>query len=336
MAARGYPGPHSLYHAKGESPVRQYILRRVLQMIPILIGVSILMFAIIKATPGDPFAYLLGPRVKKEQIEKMKDAAGLNKPLPVQYVNWVKQTVTGNFGYSLRNGQSIAKQLKNNIPNTLILTMTAFVIGVGLAIPIGVISATRPYSLVDYAATTFAFMGISLPSFFTALIAIYFFAFTLKWVPANQMTTPGQPFHFWDLVHHLILPATVLGLREIATWSRYTRGSMMETLRQDYIRTARSKGVAERLVIYKHAFRNSLIPIVTLLGFSLPDLFGGAVIFETLFTWPGMGQMTFEAVNNRDFPVLMVTNMFFAILVIIGSLMADILYVVVDPRIRYS
>jgi peptide/nickel transport system permease protein len=321
---------------KGESPVRQYILRRLLQMIPILIGVSILMFAVIKATPGDPFAYLAGPRVKKEQLEKMKEAAGLNKPLPIQYLNWVKETVKGNLGYSLRTGEEVSSLLKKRIPNTLLLTMTAFVIGVGLAIPIGVVSATRPYSLVDYTATTFAFMGISLPSFFTALIAIFFFAYTLRWVPPNQMTTPGEAFNIWDLLHHLILPATVLGLREIASYSRFTRGSMMEVMRQDYIRTARSKGVGERIVVYKHALRNSLIPIVTLFGFSLPDLFGGAIIFETLFTWPGMGQLTFDAVNNRDFPLLMVTNMFFAVLVIVGNLMADVLYVIVDPRIRYS
>jgi peptide/nickel transport system permease protein len=305
-------------------------------MIPILIGVSLLMFAVIKATPGDPYAYLIGQRVSRASVEKMKEAAGLNKPLPLQYVNWVRTTISGNLGYSLRNGESISKLLKTRIPNTLILTMTAFVIGVGLAIPIGVISATRPYSLVDYAATTFAFMGISLPSFFTALIAIYLFGYELRWFPPNQMTTPGEAFRFWDLIHHLILPATILGLREIANWSRYTRASMMDVLRQDYIRTARSKGVAERMVVYKHALRNSLIPIVTLLGFSLPDLFGGAVIFETLFTWPGMGQLTFDAVNNRDFPILMATNMFFALLVVIGNLMADVLYVVVDPRIRYS
>lgn len=316
--------------------MRQYILRRLLQMIPILIGVSILMFAVIKATPGDPFSYLAGPRIKKAQIDQMKRNLGLDKPLPLQYINWVKETATGNLGYSLRTGEEVKSLLKKRIPNTLILTMTAFVIGVGLAIPIGVISATRPYSLIDYAATTFAFMGISLPSFFTALIAIFFFAYTLRWVPPNQMTTPGEPFNLWDMLHHLILPATVLGLREIASFSRYTRGSMMETMRQDYVRTARSKGVSERIVIYKHAFRNSMIPIVTLLGFTLPDLFGGAVIFETLFTWPGMGQLSVEAVNNRDFPLLMVTNMFFAILVLLGNLMADVLYVVVDPRIRYS
>lgn len=316
--------------------MRQYILRRLLQMIPILIGVSILMFAVIKATPGNPFSYLAGPRVNKATIDRMVKEAGLDKPLPIQYINWVKETVKGNLGYSLRTGEEVKSLMKKRIPNTLILTMTAFVIGVGLAIPIGVISATRPYSLIDYAATTFAFIGISLPSFFTALVAIFFFAYTLRWVPPNQMTTPGEPFNFWDLLHHLILPATVLGLREIASISRYTRGSMMETLRQDYIRTARSKGISERIVTYKHAFRNSMIPIITLLGFALPGLFGGAVIFETLFTWPGMGQLTVEAVNNRDFPLLMVTNMFFALLVVLGSLIADVLYVIVDPRIRYS
>lgn len=305
-------------------------------MIPILIGVSILMFAIIKATPGDPFRYLVGPRANPAQIAKIREQAGLNKPLPIQYINWVKQTVTGNLGYSLRSGASVAEQLKTRIPNTLYLTVTAFVIGLALAIPIGVISATRPYSIVDYAATTLAFIGISLPSFFTALVAIYVFAYTLRWVPPNQMTTPGEPFQLLDFLHHLILPALVLGVRDIAGFSRYTRGSMMDVLRQDYIRTARSKGIKERVVVYKHALRNSMIPIVTLLGFSIPELFGGAILLETLFTWPGMGQLFFDAVNNRDFPVLMVTNMFFAVLTVLGSLVADILYAVIDPRIRYS
>jgi peptide/nickel transport system permease protein len=316
--------------------VRQYILRRLLQTIPLLLGVSVLMFAIIKATPGDPFTYLFGPRTDRRVVAKLREEAGLNKPLPVQYFNWMKQTVQGNLGYSLRNGESVATLLKKRIPNTLLLTLTSFVIGVGLAIPIGVISATRPYSLLDYATTTVAFVGISLPGFFTALIAIYVFAVELQWFPMNGIVTPGKPFSIWDLLHHLALPAIILASRDLASISRYTRSSMMETLRQDYIRTARSKGVAERLVVYKHALRNSLIPIVTILGFSLPDLLGGAVIFETLFTWPGMGQLTFDAVNNRDFPVLMVTNMFFAVLVIAGNLMADVLYAVVDPRIRYS
>lgn len=316
--------------------MRQYILRRLLQMIPILIGISILMFAIIKATPGNPFSYLAGPRVNKATIDRMVKEAGLDKPLPIQYINWVKETAKGNLGYSLRTGEEVKTLLKKRIPNTLILTLTAFVIGIGLAIPIGVISATRPYSLIDYVATTFSFVGISLPSFFTALIAIFVFAYTLRWVPPNQMTTPGEPFNLWDLMHHLILPATVLGLREIAAFSRYTRASMMDVMGQDFIRTARSKGINERLVIYKHAFRNSMIPIITILGFSLPGLFAGTFVFETLFTWPGMGQLGVEAVNNRDFPLLMVTNMFFAVLTVLGSLVADVLYVVVDPRIRYS
>lgn len=320
--------------------MRQYILRRLLQTIPILIGVSILVFAVIKTTPGDPFSYLFGRNVDTSVKEKLKAEYGLDKPLPVQYFNWVKQTAQGNLGYSIRTGKPVTEMMGQYIPKTLLLTVSAFLIGLMLAIPIGVISATRQYSVGDYVATTGSFIGISLPGFFTALLAQYFIAVKLQWLPLNGTKTIGADLTgmaaVFDTLKYLTLPALVLAVREIAGYSRFARSSMLETLRQDYVRTARSKGLSERIVIYKHALRNSLIPIVTLLGFSLPELFGGAVIIETLFSWRGMGVMTLEAVGNRDYPVLMATNMFFALLVVVGNLVADILYAIVDPRIRYS
>ncbi|MGE5673160.1 MAG: ABC transporter permease [Mycobacterium leprae] len=316
--------------------MRNYIVRRLLQVIPIMLGVSVILFFIVHSTPGTPFAYLLGPKVDPSIKQKLMEQMGFNDPLPMQYIRWFKETITGHLGFSIRSGIPVSTLIHQRLGNTLILTSGAFVISLLLAIPIGVLSATKQYSFVDYAVTSFSFMGISLPSFFAALLAIYLFA--VKWhiFPMNGITTPGEDFSIGDMLYHLILPCITLALRDIASYSRFCRSSMLEVMRQDYVRTARSKGLAERVVVYKHALRNGLIPVITLIGFSLPGLFGGAIIFETLFTWPGMGLLSFSAVNDRDYPVLMATNLLFAILVIIGNLVADILYAVVDPRIRYS
>ncbi len=301
-----------------------------------MLGVSLILFIIVHSTPGDPYAYLFGPDVDPTIKEKKMREMGLLDPLPVQYIRWLKETATGNLGYSLRTQEPVVEMIKRRIPNTLLLTASSFTLGLLIAIPIGITSATKQYSILDYGVTAFAFMGISLPVFFSALLLIYFFA--VKWpiFPMNGMVTPGQPFSVADLLWHLVLPAVSLALRDIASVARYTRSAMLEVLRQDYVRTARAKGLAERIVIFKHALRNGLIPVITLLGFSLPFLFSGAIITETLFTWPGMGLLSIEAVSRRDYPVLMVVNIFFAALVILGNLVADILYAVVDPRIRYS
>lgn len=314
----------------------RYLIRRLLQMIPILFGVSIIIFFIVHSTPGNPYAYLFGPRVDPLMKEKLMREMGFYDPLPVQYYRWLMETLKGNLGYSVRTGTPVIEMMQSRIPNTLILTGSAFVLSLFLSIPFGVISATRQYSWIDYIVTSFAFMGISLPSFFAALLAVYLLA--VKWpiFPMNGVITAGEPFRLLDMLYHLALPAVTLALRDMAGYTRYTRSSMLEVMRQDYVRTARAKGLAERVVIYKHALRNGLIPIITLLGFSLPGLFGGTIIFESIFAWPGMGLLSIEAVGNRDYAVLMVVNMFFAVLVILGNLVADILYAVVDPRIRYS
>ncbi|HWI63721.1 MAG TPA: ABC transporter permease [Symbiobacteriaceae bacterium] len=314
----------------------RYIIRRLLQTIPILFGVSIIIFIIVHSTPGNPYSYLFGPRVDPKLKEKMMVEMGFRDPLPMQYVRWLKTTVSGNLGVSLRTGQPVTELIAKAMPNTLWLSVTSFVLALCLAIPIGIVSATRQYSLLDYGVTTFAFMGISLPSFFAALLAVYVFAVKLQWFPMNGTLSPGKTFAWGDYLYHLILPAVTVALRDIASYSRFTRSSMLEVMRQDYVRTARSKGLAERVVIYKHALRNGLIPVVTLLGFSLPGLFGGLIIIETVFSWNGMGKLSIEAVNNREYGMLMAVNMFFACLVILGNLVADVLYAVVDPRIRYA
>lgn len=295
-----------------------------------------IIFGIVHSMPGNPYSYLFGPKVDPKLRERLMQEMGFNDPLPVQYVRWAKETLKGNLGYSIRTGQPVGEKMQGRIRNTLILTGTAFVLGLLMAIPIGVISATKQYTWVDYGVTTFAFVGISLPSFFTALIAIYLLAVKFPIFPMNQISTPGADFSILDLLYHLVLPAVTLAIRDVAAYARYTRSSMLEVLRQDYVRTARSKGLTERMVVYKHALRNGLIPVITLLGFSLPGLFSGAIIFESIFTWPGMGLMTIEAVGTRDYPILMTVNMMFAFLTIIGNLVADVLYAVADPRIRYS
>ncbi len=314
----------------------KYVVRRLLQMIPLLLLMSMLVFIIVKMAPGDPFAYMVGPDSDPAQIAKMKATLGLDRPWYVQYGNWLKETVSGNLGYSIRHQRPVAEMMAVRLGPTFLLAGTAFVIGMLLAIPFGVMASTRPYSIVDYTASTIAFMGISLPQFFTALLAIYIFGVVLRWTPLNGLATPDAPFSLLDRLHHLVLPAMTLAVREIAVTMRFTRSSMLEVLRQDYVRTARAKGLAERVVIYKHALRNSLIPVITLIGFSLPTLFSGGIVLEILFAWPGMGQFTYNALLDRDYPILMTTNLFFATLVMLGNLLADVLYAVADPRIRFS
>jgi len=310
-------------------------------MIPLLLGVSIIVFLIIHAAPGNPWSSFFSPRMDPEFRARLIAKFGLDRPLYQQYLDWLKLTLQGNLGYSTLYQRPVLDMLRERIGPTLILTASAEVLALLIAVPIGVISATRQYSKFDYSLTVLAFMGISLPGFFTILVIKFLVGFKLRLLPMAFMTTPGYIapttwLYVWDRLKHLMMPAGILAIRGLALYSRFTRSSMLEVVRQDYIRTARAKGLAERLVIYKHALRNSLIPLITLEGLNLSALFGGAIIFEILFTWPGIGQMAYEAVLARDYPVLMATNMMFALLVMLGNLLADVLYAVVDPRIRYQ
>lgn len=321
--------------------MRTYVARRLLQMIPLLFGVSIIVFLIIHAAPGNPWLNFIPPRVDPTFKQRMLERYGLNRPLYQQYIDWVKLTLQGNMGWSIQYQRPVLDLIRERLGPTILLTLTAEVLALLIAVPIGVLSATRQYSKFDYGLTLFAFMGISLPNFFLILVIKYLIGFKLGLLPMAFLQTPGYTppntlFMLWDRIKHLIMPAGILAIRGLATYSRFTRSSMLEVIRQDYIRTARAKGLAERLVIYKHALRNSLIPLITLEGLTIPALLSGVIIFEILFTWPGMGQLAFDAVLARDYPVLMTTNLFFALLVMLGNLMADILYAVADPRIRYS
>ncbi|MTI95140.1 MAG: ABC transporter permease [Firmicutes bacterium] len=319
----------------------QYIIRRILQSIPTLLGITVFVFLIINAAPGNPMSHLVDPNMTGEDRANRLEALGYYDPLPVRYATWITEAVQGNLGYSTRYSRPVTQLISTRIVPTFLLTFSSMFISVLIAVPIGVFSSTRQYSKMDYFLTVLAMAGISIPVFFLAILGLRLFAFDLGWVPLGGMVTAGRVHtgffdYALDVLHHLIMPLAVLSAANIATYMRYTRSSMLEVVRQDYIRTARAKGLSEKVVIYKHALRNALIPVVTVFGLSLPFLFSGAVITETVFTWPGMGILNVEAVGTRDYPLLMGINLFLAILVLLGNLLADIMYAVVDPRIRYN
>lgn len=319
--------------------MKRYMRKRLIQAIPTIIGITVLTYFIMKLAPGGPLANMISPRMSPEALMRAKEALGYNQPIYIQYFNWVKELFTGNFGYSTNSGQPVLQMILDRLPATLLLTVTAFVISFAVGVPLGVYSATHKYSPGDYGLTIFSFLGISIPSFFFGMGLIYIFAIQLKWLPTSGLYTTvftGTGFAvFLDRLRHLIMPAMVMSLANLATVMRFTRSSMVETLNQDYIRTARAKGLSEKAVIYGHALKNSMIPVITIFGLSIPNLFGGAYITEKVFNWPGMGLLGVEAISNRDYAVLMGLTVFTAVLVLIGNLVADLLYSLVDPRIRY-
>ena len=311
----------------------RYIRKRLLQAVPVVFGITILTFFIMKMAPGGPLTGMISPRTSSESLQRAREALGLNDPIIVQYWNWLKQLVQGNFGYSTYNGQAVLTEILDRLPATLLLTITSFVISFVVGIPLGV------YSEADYGLTVFSFIGISIPSFFFGMGLIFVFALKLKWLPTSGFGSSTFNGEGMALILHklkyLIMPALVMSLSNLATVMRFARSSMIETLNQDYVRTARAKGLSEKVVIYKHALKNSMIPVITIFGQSIPNLFGGAYITEKVFGWPGMGLLGVDAINNRDYQMLMGLTLFTAILVLLGNLLADIMYSFVDPRIRY-
>ncbi|MFZ5814659.1 MAG: ABC transporter permease [Bacillota bacterium] len=313
-----------------------YLVKRLLVALPVLLGVTVITFTIINLAPGDVVDLLVDPNVSVADREAMRERLGLNDPMPVQYAKWLTQTLQGNLGYSYLNGQAVADRIGERIGPTLTLSLFSLLIAYLIAIPVGVISATRQYSLIDYVSSIFALIGVSIPNFFLGIGLIYLFALKLKVLPVSGMYTLGGQNDLIDLIQHMILPALVLGTGSVGQVTRFTRSAMLDVVRQDFIRTARAKGVSQALVTYKHALRNALIPVITLLGLQIPNLLGGAIITEQIFSWPGMGRLTIEAISSRDYPVLMGLNLMAAILVVIGGLLSDLLYSITDPRIRYS
>ena len=317
----------------------KYITKRMLGMLPTLFLVTIISYFVILMAPGDPTEYMLNPRTRPEDRQLMKENLGLNKPIIVQYGIWVKNLVTkGDLGFSMVNGRPVMQSILERMPATLVLMGSAYILSLLISIPLGVVSAVKQYSFWDYLFTFLAFIGLSMPSFWLALMSIYIFALKLGWLPTGGISSVyGANFfvHFFDFLKHLILPAFVLTVRNLADWTRYLRSSMLEVINEDYIRTARAKGLSEFTVIYKHALRNALLPVITLFGLSLPILVSGAFIIEHIFGWPGMGQLGMNAVFQRDYTILMGDILLSSVLVLVGNLLADIMYAWADPRIRY-
>lgn len=317
-----------------------YIVRRILITIPILIGISIITFGAIHLAPGDPASLLLDPTVSPEDRERMAVAQGLRDPVHIQYVRWIGDMFQGDFGYSYMQRRPVLDILRDGLPNTLMLTVSATLFAVILAIPFGIISATRQYSKTDYTLTVGSFIGVATPNFWLGLMVIMFLSVKLGWFPAGGVQTlGGGEMGGWasikDRLHHLILPMIVLGTSEMAGLTRYTRSSMLDVVRQDFIRTARAKGLREKTVILKHGLRNGLIPIITIFGLMIPNFIGGSVVVETVFSYPGLGRLFVESVFQRDYPIIMALTMLTATLVVLGNLIADILYAIFDPRIEY-
>ncbi len=317
----------------------QYLIRRLLYTLITLIGISIMSWIIITQAPGSPIALTLDPKVSPKIIEQMEKNYDLDKPVYQQYFLWLKRLFTGNL-YSFKDGRPVMKKIGERIWNTLLLNLVAMLIIFSLAIPLGIFSAKRQYSFLDNLGTFGAYLGISIPSFWLAYLLILGTVKLFGYPVLGMRSFVTEDFTtaeiILDRLWHLMLPSIILAIGGIAALSRYTRSSMLEVIRQDYIRTAKSKGLPEETVYYKHALRNALLPIITLFGFLIPGLIGGSIIMETVFAWPGIGRLAYQAVLARDYPVVMTINTITAVLVLIGNFVADILYAIADPRIRYG
>ena len=321
----------------------RYLIRRSLQAVPLLIGISILVFGLLQMTPGGPLAMSERPgsqgRVTAEQLERLRNKYGLDQPLYVQYLRWAGDLVRGDWGTSFNTGQPVLRMIGERVPTTLTLTGLALVLTLLIAFPIGILAAIRQYTIFDYLSTGISFLGISIPSFWLALMLLYVFSFSLGWLPAVGLQDLRAEHHgfaaVWDRSQHLILPVSTLALASTAGLTRYIRAAMLDVIGQDYIRTARGKGLSERVTLTAHALKNAAIPIVTILAVELPDLFIGAVVIESMFAISGMGRLFIDSANLRDYPVLMGIVMIASVLVILANLFADAAYGILDPRITY-
>lgn len=320
----------------------KYFLNRIIQAVPLLIVISILAFGIIEIAPGDASQMYINPEggTDPEYIAQVRASLGLDEPVHVRYAAWLGKTLSGDWGFSLRTRRPVTLEVGERLPNTLLLGGSALAISFMIAVPIGVISALKRYTFVDYLFSTLALVGISIPIFWTALLLIQVFAIDLNWFPASGMRSVRQSYTgiraALDTAHHMVLPTIVLSLAQVASWSRYQRSALLDVLEQDYIRTAHGKGLRPRRVVIAHALRNSLIPTITLVGLSVPSIVTGAYITEEIFSWPGIGRLGVGAVSGRDYPVIMAVTMLSALLIVIGSFLADIAYAIADPRIRYD
>jgi len=319
-----------------------YLLRRIAMLVPLMLGITLITFTVIHLAPGEPvdMQMAMNPKVGKEARERLTKFYGLDKPLPEQYFTWLGRLARLDLGRSFSSdNRPVLDKIKERLPITLSLNLVALLIEFGLAIPIGVLAAVKRDTILDKGITVVVFLGFAVPTFWLALLLMYFFGVKLNWLPISGLHTLGYESYswlgrLWDLTKHLVLPICVASFGSFAGVSRYMRSAMLQVIGQDYITTARAKGLSERVVIWKHALRNALLPLITLLGFSIPGLIGGSVIFETIFAIPGMGQLFYQGVMSRDYPVVMGILVIGAFLTLLGNLIADISYALADPRIR--
>lgn len=311
-----------------------FLVRRLALMLPILLLVSLIAFSLIHLVPGDPALVILGPEAPQETVEALRKQLGLDRPLPVQYLSWLGQAVQGNLGRSLVDRQPVAQLIGQRLPATLELAGLTFLVSVMIAVPIGVYTSVRRGSVADYAGTVAALAGQSIPHFWLGIMLIMFFSLKLQWLPSSGYV------HFWEdpgaNLTAMIMPALATGAREAAVTTRYLRASLLDVLKQDYVRTAWAKGLSERVVIFRHAVRNALIPVITASGLQIAGLLGGMVITETIFTIPGFGRLIVDAIFQRDIPVIQGAVLFAALMVMTINLLVDIVYSLVDPRIKLS
>jgi peptide/nickel transport system permease protein len=321
-----------------------YILKRLLLMIPVLLGITIISFAVMQAAPGDPTSLVtdMNPDMNEEAVKRIRAHYGLDQPVHIQYLKWLKNMLMLDFGTSFASdSRPVIDKILERIPITLLINVLSMILILMVALPLGVLSAVKQNSLFDKGTAVFVFLGFAIPGFWLALLLMILFGVQLDWLPISGFRSFGYselslPAQILDVGKHLVLPVFISAFAGLAGMSRYMRSNMLEVIRQDYITTARAKGLDERAVIFKHALRNALLPVITILGLSVPGLIGGSVIFETIFAIPGMGQLFYQSVMMRDYPTVMGILVIGAVLTLLGNLIADLSYSVADPRIRVS
>lgn len=318
----------------------KYIIKRLLTAVVVLLGISIIIFALIHLQPGNPYSTMIDPTVPPEVVKEMLDKIGYNDPIHIKYFKWISRAIKGDLGYSIYYGKPVLDIIGSRMSNTVILATFSLCLSIILGIGIGIISAIKKNTLFDKVFTTISFVGVSIPAFFFGLILIKIFAFDLKLLPVSGMKTLGSDYTgikaMFDGFKHIILPGIVLSFLQSTAFMRYTRSSMIDVLDKAYITTARSKGLSLNKAIFRHGLKNALIPIVTIICLQIPFLFSGALLTETVFVWPGIGRLSYEAVLNRDYSLIMGILMILSIIILISNLIADILYAIIDPRIRYD
>jgi peptide/nickel transport system permease protein len=318
-----------------------YILRRLAMVLPMLLGITVITYVIISLAPGDPVSAMINPQelnVRSEaELDSIRDDLGLNDPIPVRYALWLKEAAQGNLGYSYQSKQPVVHLILDRLPETLLLTGSALLLAMTIGVTLGIISARKQYSALDYVLTISAFFGLSIPAFFFAMLGMFAFSVRLGWLPVFGMWTPGEPNTLnVDLLKHAILPVSALAIPHIAEYMRYARAATLDAMGAEHVTTARAKGLRERVVFRRHVFRNALVPLITIVGLSLPGLIGGSFVIETIFSWPGIGMLGYTAIMQRDYPVQLGIALMAAVTVLLANLVTDLAYAVADPRIRYA